>query len=494
MRPTDPDCRSPRGAVWRWSLAALLALATPAWAVVPGLTGPLQALLQMLPQILPFVAAAAAGALSIPAWRERIGRAARWLVTGPGLVSLGVIAAALAATVFLAQSDRSRPAVAAPPPARGADWPMFRGNLERTGAAAGARGPTAPRVAWTFSDPEVQVADLSASPAVVGGRVYLASAQASVFDSSGMVYCLDAATGKRIWQFQTEKQGFSSPSVVGGRVYVGEGLHVDAGCRLYCLDAATGRRLWATVTKSHTESSPAVVGGRVYTGAGEDGVYCLDAANGKVLWHRGAMHVDTCPAVGSGRVYTGTGYGRLQALALDAAGGKTVWAAPCDLPVWGPPAVVGARVYYGIGNGDFVHSAPQPRGGVWCLDAATGRQIWRRSLPDAVLTAVVHAAGRLFVGCRDGRAYALDATTGAIAWSTALGGPIVASPAWDGKNLYVAGGKGVTCLDPATGKIRWDLDLTLHTAPELQLFSSPAVAGGRLFLGTSREKLICVGE
>src|SRR5437763_12213839 len=47
-----------------WTAATLLALAAPAWAVIPGLAGPLQALGQMLPQILPFFAAGFAALLS----------------------------------------------------------------------------------------------------------------------------------------------------------------------------------------------------------------------------------------------------------------------------------------------------------------------------------------------------------------------------------------------------------------------------------------------
>lgn len=486
-----------------WSAAALLALAAPAWAVVPGLAGPLQALAQLVPQILPFLVAGLAGLLSSRAWRERLGRLGRWLATPQGLVTASVLATAVGSWAFIARpGDRSQVAVVASAQtaaqagetAKPAGWGMFRGNLRRTGAASGAVGPEQARVLWSFRDPEVRIADLASSPAVVGNRVYVGSAQASIFDSSGMVYCLDADTGKRIWQFETAKQVFSSPAVVDGRVYVGEGFHVDTGCKLYCLDAATGKQLWATVTKSHTESSPAVAGGRVYFGAGEDGVYCLDAATGKPLWHRGGMHVDASPAVEGGRVYLGTGYGRLSALALDAATGKTLWSTPSDLPVWGPPSVSGGRVYFGVGNGDFVKSHPAPKGGVWCLDAATGKRAWRTSLPDAVLTAVPIQGDRVLAGCRDGKLYALEAATGKIAWNTACGGPVVASPATDGPQVYVAGGAGeLLALNLTDGKPAWRLDLAAHTTPGVKLFSSPALAHGRLYIGTSKEKFLCLG-
>jgi len=480
------------------SAASVLALAAPAWAVIPGLTGPLQALSQILPQILPFLAAGLAGVLSIRRWRERFSRAVRWLGSPAGLAFSCLTLAGIAAIVAIGRSvNRSRPAIAAPvPPAPGKTaWPMFRGNLSRTGAVTGGGGPAVGRVVWAFSDPDALNADLSSSPAIVGNRIYAGSAQTSVFDTSGMVYCIDATTGKAVWQFQTEKQVFSSPSVVNGRVFVGEGLHLDTGCKVYCLDAVTGKQLWATTTRSHTEASPAIIGDRLYIGAGDDGVYCLSVATGKPLWHRPGLHVDASPAVANGRAFLGTGYGQLRLLALDTATGKTLWETPSDLPVWGPVTAVDGKVYVGIGNGDFVKSNETPRGAVWCLDATTGKQVWRRDLPDAVLTAVAVQGGKAFAGCRDGRTYAFDATTGQPAWSAPCGGPVVASPAIDASRVYAVGGNGqVVALEQKTGQVTWSLDLTRQTASDVQLLSSPAMGNGRLYLGTSKGKLLCIGQ
>jgi eukaryotic-like serine/threonine-protein kinase len=477
-----------------WAVATVFALAAPAWAVIPGLTGPLQALSQMLPQILPFLIAGLAGAVSIPAWRERVERFFRWVSTPRGMVSFLLITGALVGIGFLMRGgDRSVIAAPSPSASGGGEWSMFRADLTRSGAAAGSEGPPAGKVLWSYRDPEARVADLSSSPAVVGSRVYAGSAQASVFDSSGMVYCIDANTGERVWQFQTAKQVFSSPAVVGGKVFIGEGLHVDTDCKLYCLDAGTGKKVWETVTRSHTESSPAVVGGKVYTGAGDDGVYCLSAATGKPIWHRGGMHIDASPAVANGKVFLGTGYGKLRAMALDAATGKPLWEALCDVAVWGPPAVVGDRVYFGIGNGDFVKSGPSPKGGIWCLEAATGKQVWRRDVADAVVTAISVRTGRVIAGCRDGKVYAASADKGEIIWSAECGGAVVASPAVDANRVYVVGGGKVHALELASGKEAWSLDLRPHTASDVGLFSSPALGNGKLYVGTSKEKLLCIG-
>ncbi len=66
------------------------------------------------------------------------------------------------------------------------------------------------------------------SPAVSRGYVYVGSLD-------GKVYCLNAATGEKVWEFVTGDAVFSSPAVSGGNVYVGS----DDG-KVYCLRAAVG--------------------------------------------------------------------------------------------------------------------------------------------------------------------------------------------------------------------------------------------------------------
>src|SRR5205807_2793390 len=102
------------------------------------------------------------------------------------------------------------------------------------------------------------------------------------------------------------------------------------GCKLYCLDADTGAKVWDFQTASHTESSPCVAGGWVYFGAGDDGLYCLDAATGAKAWHLNAgLHVDANPVAAGGRVHCGSGVGDTYketcVFCLDAATGKELW-------------------------------------------------------------------------------------------------------------------------------------------------------------------------
>ncbi len=381
-------------------------------------------------------------------------------------------------------------------PASAEDWPAFRGGPFRGGCLDGASISSRPALQWrSFNEDHVSPAYAS-SPAIVGSRIFVGLAEQSVFSATGRLVCFELATGKEVWEAKTRYPVFSSPSVKDGKVFAGEGFHQDSECSLYCFDAASGKKLWSFTTASHLESSPHVAGGRVFFGAGDDGIYCLGAADGRKLWHQEGLHVDVSPLLSGGLLYAGSGYGKFEAFALRGESGEFAWRQAVDLPVWGAPVRLGNRVCFGLGNGNFTESAAKPAGAVLCLSATTGKEVWRRDLPDGVLTAVVAGRKALFAGCRDGRVYALSPGSGEILWSAACGGgAVVSSPLLDPaeKSLVVASAGGILQgLSPVSGRRLWDLSIGKLEGEEedLQLYSSPSAAGGRLVLGTMSGSLL----
>jgi len=375
----------------------------------------------------------------------------------------------------------------------GADWPAFRGDAHRSGNEDRCEVPLNPGVRWIFRGKGYTSPRIDSSPAVVNGAVYVGVSNFSVFSPSGRIICLDLESGKRRWEQKTLQPVFSSPAVSGGRVFVGEGYHQDQRSRLYCLDAATGKKLWFHRSRSHIESSPRVEGDRLYVGAGEDGVYCLSVKDGSTLWHFEKQHVDISPAVGAGGVFAGTGYGAFCSFCLSAGDGRVLWRTPERVPVWGSPLVLENRVFFGIGNGNFTESAPRPRGAVICLDAGTGKEIWRRSVPDAVLTAISYRKGKIFFGCRDGNLYAANPARGMILWSCPAGGPLVASPALGDRRVAAVTSRGLLVIAAAgTGEKLAAIDLSRLLSEEVRLYSSPALSGGRIILGTSTGAVVCL--
>jgi outer membrane protein assembly factor BamB len=366
------------------------------------------------------------------------------------------------------------------------------------------------QVHWTFA---AGTGSIASSPLIAGDRVYVAAAQRAGLSAFGTVYCLDRATGKEIWSFNDDeglKQVFSSPCLADGRLYIGEGFHQDSECKLYCLDAATGKKLWDFATKSHTESSPCVADGKVFFGAGDDGVFCLDAVTGKQLWHFEGPHVDVSPAVVGNRLYAGSGYGdRYEAFCIDTKNGEPLWRVTVPLPVWGSPTVADGHVFFGLGNGDFVHSADQPAGALLCLTAATGEEVWRYDVPDAVLMRPAVDGQRVYFCSRDHHCYSIDRGKGRLLWKQDLGSPVVAAPALVAGSgdprqaqvdprqaLYVtASGGRVCCLEAESGRVYWAFDVGEYSETRPQMFSSPAVTtedGGprRLYVGAGLDNLV----
>ncbi len=318
---------------------------------------------------------------------------------------------------------------------------------------------------------------------------------------SGVVCCLRADTGKIVWQFDDDghmQHMISSPCLADGRLFIGEGMHANYVCKLYCLDAATGRKLWEIKSAGHIESSPCVADGRVYFGAGDDGLYCLDAATGTVCWHfTERVHIDSSPAAAGGRVYFGSGVSRTRkttaAFCLDAVRGNVLWRTPADLPVWGSPVVEADAVYFGLGNGRLDHSAAppeRPAGALWCVEAATGRSRWRFDVPDSVFDRPQVTEDRVVFTARNGACYCLECQDGMQRWKLDLGSAAVTTPARSGDRLYVVATAGrLCCLDLDTGRKLWSLDLAVHTQTRPRLLSSAVVVtdssgSRRIYLGT----------
>ncbi|HXG09894.1 MAG TPA: PQQ-binding-like beta-propeller repeat protein, partial [Gemmataceae bacterium] len=353
-------------------------------------------------------------------------------------------------------------------------------------------GPVRAEVVWTFEVPRPEQGRIVSTPLVEGGRLYAAAALGSGFPY-GALYCLDRETGRPRADFNRGrpfddggdlKQVFSSPCAADGRLYLGEGFHQDSFCKLYCLDAATGQKLWHVPTKGHTESSPCVADGKVYIGAGDDGLYCVEAVRGKVLWHFEGPHVDCTPVVVDGRLYGGSGYGTYEVFCLDARTGNLVWRVPVDLPAFATPAATpDGRVVFGIGNGNLLASAGTPAGALLCLDGRTGALLWRFDVGDGVHRQPAVDDRHVYCVTRDCHCYCVRLADGALVWKKELNSPVAAAPALarspqhDGRpGLYIAASRGtIYCLDPDTGAVRWTFDVAEHSQAQPLLLSSPIV-------------------
>jgi outer membrane protein assembly factor BamB len=488
-------------------------------AVVPILVGPLQVLLAMLPAIL-----LGLGSALLALFKPRTFKLALrilWRLKLSVLLALAVIAG----TVFGARAVFRNTGTVTNAETATHDWPTFRGGPQRTGAVAGSPSPTTGGINWSFAN---DAKSFHSSPAVVGNRLYVTSAEVGVFSTRGAIYCLDADTGGVVWKAAPDgfRATFSSPAVAGKYLVTGEGLHQVKDGRITCLDVTRGGAvLWSYRTKSHVESTACIAHGRAVIGAGDDGYYCFqlepDAhGNPVLLWH---LPGDKYPDAENdaveheGRIYLGLGLGGQALVCVDAATGRELWRVATPFPVFCPPAIARGKIFVGMGNGDFVFSAEEllarqietrrgsgaseaqiaeltkawkTHGEVWCIDLATQKVEWRFQTDRAVLGAISASDDRIFFGTRGGTVYSVgfDGRQNAT-WSAHA--PLLASLAVTASHVYATAENGrLFALDRTTLQPAWESALGSAGTH----LSSPAVARGHVYVGTPEDGLLCLGQ
>jgi outer membrane protein assembly factor BamB len=180
---------------------------------------------------------------------------------------------------------------------------------------------------------------------------------------------------------------------------------------------------------------------------------------------------DATPVVADNKIYLNTRQGDEEVvLCLDAATGKELWkykyASP---PVTGPAAShPGPRSTPSFANGKLVTFGAT--GILTCLDAKTGKTIWKKDNPSNAVPQFFTGMSPLIadnlciahVGTKDnGQVLALDLNTGNEKWRWAGDGPAYASPAImtvDGKKqVVVQTEKNLIALNLTDGKLLWQI-------------------------------------
>jgi len=228
------------------------------------------------------------------------------------------------------------------------------------------------------------------SPTVVGDRVYFGN-------GDGFVYALDRRSGKLAWKHRTGAVVRTSPAIADGVVYIG-----GFDGTLYAIEAPTGKLKWSFKTegnaffpKGEIQGSPSVADSRVFFGARDGFVYALDAVTGKQLWrsdHKGSW-VPTSPAVADGVVYAGSSDGQF-VQAIDASTGTEKWRFESKMRVFSSPVVASGQIYFGITNGDLV-----------ALNAADGKEVARALTQDAIHASPAIAGRNVYIGSDDSNMY-----------------------------------------------------------------------------------------
>jgi len=364
--------------------------------------------------------------------------------------------------------------------------------------AAGLSAGDVPRLKlkWAFGFPNGTQA--SGQPAVVSGRVFVAS-------DISYIYSLDAATGCVYWSYQAQT-GVRTAITIGAVTGQGSARYAayfgDGRANVYAVNAETGELLWKVqaddLPSAHITAAPTLYAGRLYVpvSGGEEAV-SIDP------------HYPCCRFRGS-------------VVALDANTGEQIWKSyvipeaakptkknsigtqlygPAGAAIWGSPTVDAKRHAVYVGTGDaYTEPAPKTSDAIIALNMDTGKFLWTfqdtkndawmlgcgptnkpepcpKDLgPDwdyaasTILRDLPNGRQVLVVAAKSGNVFGLDPDKkGAPVWKTGLaekrpgaaglivfGGSADERAAYYGLNLV----GGMVALDLGTGERKWFTPVT----------------------------------
>jgi outer membrane protein assembly factor BamB/tetratricopeptide (TPR) repeat protein len=292
--------------------------------------------------------------------------------------------------------------------------------------------------------------------------------------------------GKQLWRAEPGRalpRAQGSAAIAGGRFCVA----ADDGT-IVALDLASGQVAWErAIDPGRLRHTLASDGARLFVGSADmqalptagTPLLALDPADGATVWeHPTAAHSLSGAAADRGMVFFSSSDGMLHA--VDAASGAGRWAARHGAWAAETPAA-----------GDGIVCAGGRESTLIGYSAGDGAQLWRFTGGGMFAGPIRLTGGAIYACCWDGRLYALDARTGALRWQLdpERGEGVTSAPAIAGGRVFVgsrvyrdqaarAGNVyALLALDAATGAELW------RFVTEKHISAAPAATGDLALFG-----------
>jgi outer membrane protein assembly factor BamB len=310
------------------------------------------------------------------------------------------------------------------------------------------------------------------------------------------------------WKVKLPGPGASSPVVQGQRVFVTcfTGKKAPDLVRyLLCLDRKSGKILWEQkrpapqpendyakqlLQHGFATSTPIVEGNRVYVNFGRGGVFAFDL-EGKEIWQRelgkylNSFGSGSSPSIYGDLLLVNATVEAGALFALNKTNGETVWKAKIPGDCWATPLVVEPAK----GPREIVLNA---QSGLYGFDPESGKELWFCKTVGGYVssTPVVHKDVLYVTGVNFERRMVLAVRAGGrgdvskthVLWQNTKLGASYCSPLVVGDHLFFFSGQA-NCLNRLTGELVNQERLDGVT----QLYSSPIVAGGKIYIFTRKE-------
>src|SRR5438876_2749339 len=415
----------------------------------------------------------------------------------------------------------------------GGDWIHWRGP-EQNGVSRDVGLPES----WSLdlNDPNSNFVwkapyGCRSTPLVMGGRVYIIGNDGAGVQNGERVVALDAATGKLLWEYKfnvwhtdivSSRVGWANlagdPDT--GRIYA----HGVQGLML-CLDAASGKLIWQhSLTEEYGRVSG--YGGRIVSPLVDEklvivgminaswGDYArggcryvaFDKNDGSVVWWsdpcgqiKGTYYSNPIVKVINGQRLLITGAADGDLIALHVHTGVKAWSYPVAETVLNASPVSDGKLVY-ISQGEESPAA-EVQGRIVCVDATAieaghPKWVWDDTGVKAGLASPLLFDGKLCVPDDSARLHCFDAQSGKKLWTQKYGTVSRGAAVWgDGKIFVMDVFARFHILRPEERRCRelFQLYFPAHSGGQVETNGTPAIADGRIFVPTS-EGLYCVGK
>ena len=371
------------------------------------------------------------------------------------------------------------------------DWPQWRGP-NRDAKAAGFNAPkTWPKELtqkW-----KVTVGPGDASPALVEDKLYLFTRE----EGQEVTRCLDAGTGKEIWQDKYTAPAVngpdsphggprSSPTVADGKVFT-----LGVCGTVSCLDSATGKMLWrkddfsGSWPRFHTAMSPIVVDGLCIVQLGkesEGAVVAYDVSTGDQKW----KWADEGPGYASPVVLSVGDTRMLVALTaksvvgIGVKDGKLLWQAafaPQGMAYNAATPIIDGQTIYYCGQGRGTKAINIEKQG----EGFAAKELWSNPDNAVQFNSPVLKNGLLFGLSQRGTFFCINAQTGKTVWTDPTGGRGGFGSIVDGGSILVAltSKSQLSVFEPSDKEY---VEVASLKVADKQTYAYPILAGNRIFI------------
>ncbi|XVF56680.1 hypothetical protein PTKIN_Ptkin06aG0139900 [Pterospermum kingtungense] len=291
---------------------------------------------------------------------------------------------------------------------------------------------------------------------------------------------------QELWKVHMGSCVDASPLVVfkDSEIYLFVGSHSH---KFLCVNAKSGSIQWETRLQGRVEGSAAIVGdfSLVAVGCYDGNIYFLEFLNGNICWtFHTSGEVKCQPIVDTHRGLIWCGSHDRNLYALDYRNHCCVYKLPCGGSIFGSPAIdeVHHALYVASTSGCVTAIS---------IKEFPFRTLWLHELEVPVFGSLSICSPNGYVVCClvDGHVIALD-SSGSIIWKRGTGGPIFAgaciSDALPSQVLICSRNGSVYSFEMGKGELLWELNVgdpitaSAYVDENLKLVSNPSVSDDRL--------------